>query len=348
MKNNNIRKIAQLAFCSVLMASCSDWTEIESLDIKTPTLEGSNPELYESYLASLREYKASEHKVVIAKFDNKETNPVGQGEHISALPDSIDYVILNNPDNLNPVIESEMEEIRVKKGTKTLYTIDYDAIEEEYNTLQESENKEESSDTFIEFCNTKMDELLTIYAQYKFDGINFVYNGRYIKSLPDDEYKKQLARQEAFFGKISEWIINNQDAMFLFEGKPENLVAGIDLLQKSKFIIIPSLESVSSDELLLSIENSIADFIPNDRYIIGVTLPSITDKLDESGYFNKLDENGDKLLAVLGAADFIISNRGNFDKLGMCVERVQNDYHSTPDYCNIKKAISIMNYLPLK
>lgn len=52
-----------LALTAVLLGSCSDWTDSESVDISRPSLEEQNPALYAQYLAALRAYKASEHKL---------------------------------------------------------------------------------------------------------------------------------------------------------------------------------------------------------------------------------------------------------------------------------------------
>lgn len=86
---NPLKRSIVAVIATMALFSCSDWTETESLNIKTPTLEEENPALYEAYISSLNEYKKSEHKVTIVKFDNKETDPAGQGERITALPDSI-------------------------------------------------------------------------------------------------------------------------------------------------------------------------------------------------------------------------------------------------------------------
>ena len=113
---NNHRHLAAFAgVCLLALAGCSEWTEPQSVDLNVPTLESQNPELYAQYLQSLKEYRDSEHKVMIAKFDNVPGAPAGRAEHINCLPDSVDYVILNNPDNLSRTILSEMKEsVRIK------------------------------------------------------------------------------------------------------------------------------------------------------------------------------------------------------------------------------------------
>ena len=61
-------KIATLLFftTSFTLGACSDWTDIEGIDIKQPNIQEQNPELYTKYLENLRQYKAdTEHKKVL-------------------------------------------------------------------------------------------------------------------------------------------------------------------------------------------------------------------------------------------------------------------------------------------
>ena len=60
------------------LASCSDWTSPESVDINSPSVSGQFPELYKQYLQALRDYKASDYKVVIGWFDNSASFAGGQ------------------------------------------------------------------------------------------------------------------------------------------------------------------------------------------------------------------------------------------------------------------------------
>ena len=50
IKRNHSLFLAACLATSVLLGACEDWTEIESLDINTPSLEDKNPQLYEDYL----------------------------------------------------------------------------------------------------------------------------------------------------------------------------------------------------------------------------------------------------------------------------------------------------------
>lgn len=123
------------------LTSCSKWTDTESITYKYDKLEDVAPALYERYLENLREYRDSEHKIFIAKFDNKETLPGSRAEHISCLPDSVDYVILSNPTQINEQIAKEMVSIRQVKGIKTLFSINFREIEKEYEAMLEAEQE---------------------------------------------------------------------------------------------------------------------------------------------------------------------------------------------------------------
>ena len=57
--------------CSMMQFSCSDWTDPESINIHTPSMEEQNPELYAQYLESLNNFKATDHQVVIVSVNNE-------------------------------------------------------------------------------------------------------------------------------------------------------------------------------------------------------------------------------------------------------------------------------------
>lgn len=116
---NTIKCLFTAVSAAVLLTGCSDCTRPESIDFHYTTLEEKNPALYEAYYKSIREYRDSEHKIVIAKFDNKATAPEGKAEHINALPDSVDFIILQNASVVSETIKAEMQEVRELKGQKS-------------------------------------------------------------------------------------------------------------------------------------------------------------------------------------------------------------------------------------
>ncbi len=367
-RDNRLTKIVLTGAAAILMASCSDWTETESVNIKYPDLKEDAPELYEQYMQSLRDYRDSDHKVVIGKFANKAAAPAGQAEHINALPDSIDYVILQNPDALSDEIMCEMNEVRDVKGMKILYEISYADIISAYKAYAEewkaahpettpAEGEEETptdpSDTLVAqdpFVKDAVKEQLAYFPKYGYDGINVSFTALNPLSVTDENKPALLASQEAFLGDIREWRQANADALFFYEGTPQYLLSeDTSLVDSADYIIIPA-ESQQNVYGFSYLVNQAMRFenIPSDRFVIGVTTVSLTDPGDTKGTFIDKDDNGNTLTAITGAAYWTAQVTTGFTKSGICIDNVQNDYYNIQFvYPNVRRAIAIMNPSPL-
>ena len=222
--------------------------------------------------------------------------------------------------------------------------------EEDTKVQDENTGEEEmTTDRFLEFCEQRMEYYLGLFSKYKYDGINVIYSGIDPLALSETEKSQLEARQQIFFGKIEAWKNTNVNATFIFEGKPQNLLYDKSLLQTTNFIIIPVVDAVNREDILFTTNMALVEGVPTDRIIYGVTIPSLTDSKDQTGYF-EAQENGSPMYAVKGAALAVISNNNNnFVQTGLCISRSQNDYYFgvKNNYKNIKEAISIMNPSPL-
>lgn len=136
--NRQFRYIASamiVGLAGSVITSCDDWTEPESIDIdyitvdKTPT--------YAEYCANLRAYRASDHRKVYAWMNIPATGPTSQAYRLTALPDSTDVVVLDNPSEIHAVTLEDMAKVRAEKGMEVIYTIDFDAIKAAHTTLCE-------------------------------------------------------------------------------------------------------------------------------------------------------------------------------------------------------------------
>lgn len=365
MTKINLTKTVLGVAAAMLLASCSDWTETESLKIKYPDLKTDNPALYERYTQSLRDYRESDHKVVIGKFDNKQTAPAGQAEHLNALPDSIDYVVLMNPAGLSEEIQSEMTEVR---EVKVLYEISYSDIISDYKAYVEqwnaahpettpAEGEEPAStdpaDTLVAqnpFVKDAVSARLEYFTEYAYDGLSISFTSVNPLSVSDENKPALLESQEAFLGGIREWRKANPDAPFFYEGAPQYLLSeDMSIVTGADYIIIPA-ESQLNVYGFSYLVNQALRFgnIPSDRFVIGVTTVSLTDPRDTKGTLLDKDDNGVQLTAVTGAAYWTAQRTSGFTKAGICISNVQNDYYNIQFvYPNVRKAISIMNPSPL-
>ena len=82
--------------------------------------------------------------------------------------------------------------------------------------------------------------------------------------------------------------------------------------------------------------------VPADRFIACVQLPQPDDKNQVIGYWNTVDSEGNKTLATQGAAWWNVQASTGFERKGMFVMNVQDDYYNNT-FSSIREVISIMN-----
>ena len=357
-----MKKYKQLIKCLMMavlavpaLSSCSDWTDTESLEFDYVLPSEQDPDAYNAYLGLLRNYKQSQHKIMIAKFDNSGDLVSGQSDRLAALPDSIDYVVLQEADNLKSLLVQDMNDIRQQKGTRTLYAISYaDALakyqailDEEGAAAQDPEAQADGEgeeqpetpavDRFLEVAAQYVNDRLALYDKYGYDGIVVVYSDpAYPAGLSEEEYAQLQARQEAFFTPIQAWAESHQEAAFIFEGYPQNVIDPAVFTQ-ADYVVVTMLDAVSSDELVWAAEMALTEGVPSDRIVFGVTIPDMTDDKATDGYWGSD-------YAVVGAAYTVISANGSFTKAGLCVDNVEDDYFNVDYiYPHVREAIQIMN-----
>ena len=105
-------------------ASCSQWTETESITIDTVLPWEQDPALWEEYKAAIREYKSRDHQLIYVRFENSPEGAVSEKGYMRCLPDSLDIVSLTNAENFSAFDAEDMEWMK-SLGTKVLYQIDF-------------------------------------------------------------------------------------------------------------------------------------------------------------------------------------------------------------------------------
>lgn len=347
-------------YTSVLsLPACTDWTEPESLTLHNTSFEEQNPQLYQDYLQDLRNYKAGDHKIMLVSFDNPVNNPTKQAEHLTILPDSVDFINLNNPDNLNVEIMVEMEEIRNSKGTKTLYTISHDAFETAWIAKQKEEGGEAlTEEDALNYLGECTDKALSLCDKYNYDGIIVEYTGRSLVSMTEEVLAEYNARQRNFFNRITEWKQKNTSKSLLLYGNvqywvPENM----SMLSNYDYIILKSLGSTNADDLsvkaYLAVQAGLDAVagqdggvtpVPVDRFIACVETPRPEDKEQTYGYWSTVDAGGNKTLATCGAAQWAVVSSVDFVRKGIYIQNAHNDYYDNAIvYQHIRESIQIMN-----
>ncbi len=331
---------------AMVVTSCDDWTDTESINLIESDIEKDNPELYAKYLASLRNYRNSDHKVTYVWFDNTKEMPKSRGEQIKALPDSIDVVNLTNPDELSSWVISDMESARKDKGMKFVFTVSYPDLEKEYEQylLQEPKAAEAEEDAFLAYAADFVDRNLALVNKYGYDGISVLFYGMKTSHLSEAAKNAYLAREAAFMSKVNSWVENNPNKLFIFEGYPQNLTDK-SVLQKSKFIVIRTETLKYATGLTHQVLLSIEDGVPTDRFVVTVSAKSLDPSDDKTGYYT--NANNELVSSMPIAAEWVDSRESAFTKAGLGILNAQNDYYNLSNsYQNIRHAISTMNPSP--
>lgn len=107
----------------LLISACSKWTETESVQLNYLRPWDQNPELWAKYKASLVDYKASDHFLIYARFDNAPEKAASERDFMRCLPDSLDFVSLTHADNFSAYDKEDMAWME-SIGTKVLYQVD--------------------------------------------------------------------------------------------------------------------------------------------------------------------------------------------------------------------------------
>lgn len=329
---------------ATLFVGCD--TDVESVDINQPGVENQDPELYASYLQDLRDYKASNHKVVFAYFDNKD-DFYTQGDHLMAMPDSIDYAVLMTPYDLCNGIVEEMKEVREKKGTKTLYTVDYADIKAVYDLRAtelsaaqlNGERLDEEMPELNAFVTDSVRQAVSYCDQYGYDGIIFAYNaGLNKENLTNEQIKLYAGYEDSFVSPAMEWQIAHPDKIMVFQGRP-TIIYDYVILQNSKYVIIPCRTEASVESLSYAVMQQLqATEADNAKYLPLVESVSLDTKDTETGWF----KNGSR--AVVATAQWVASMKDDSAMAGMAIYNVNREYfNSTQAYLYVRKAIGLMN-----
>ncbi len=367
---NNIIKHGMLSACCALgaltLASCD--TDVEAVDINQPGIEQQNPELYKAYLANLKTYKQSHHKVMIAGFDNSNKLPFTQAQHINAVPDSVDYVVLTNPEAVNEREIKEISEVREQKGTKTIYNVSFDDIKAQYDTedaafeamkkaeiedldkqLDDKKISQEDHDakvkevkarTYTDF-KTYLTDTVTVRMSYcdrfGLDGVIMTFRGKEKITMTEDEKVTYSAWENMFLGIAKDWAERHAGKELMLQGKPQ-FYTDQSIFELTKYILVPCQDASSTNAVDYTMQKALGDGVPTNKLVPVVETTSMDSSDKATGWWSG------NVYASLGAARFVATEHNGYDPAGLAIMNIQNDYYNSAFvYPHIREAISIMN-----
>ena len=321
------------------MSSCD--TDVEPVDINQPGIERQNPELYQRYLASIRAYKASNHKIMMVWFDNSQAVPFTQAQHINAIPDSVDYVVLTQPSMMTEQLQQEIDEVRNQKGMKVVFQISCDDIKAAYEAqkkafIAKNENAGKKFRDFNGFLVDSVNTQLHLVDKYNYDGVIMGFNAKLTSYLNDQEKAEAIALENVFLGISKDWKARHPNKELIMMGRPQH-VADKSLLEQARYLIIPSQDEKSVSGVDYLIRKAAVEGVPTDKFIIMANNKSIDQTDTKTGYWGKT-------LAMHGIAKFVAADHIGYTCAGMGLLNANVDYYNASfTYPNLRKVISTIN-----
>ena len=338
-----MKKMIYLFGClatGLFMASCD--TDVESVDINEPGIEGQNSALYESYLSNLRAYKQTSHKAVFGWFDNSAKTAVSQGQNIVAVPDSLDFLVISTPENLTAREYTEISTIREKKGIETLVEINFNSLSAEFDLLKQAfeENPDNAGKQYDKSLNGYLVEQarqqLAYVEQYGLKGVVMTFYAKEKMYMTDQEKAAQTALENNFLGMARDWKERHSDKMLVLAGKPQ-YVEDTEVLDMASYIVIPCEDADSEGGLTYNITKAAVDGVPTDKFVPLVTLYSLDATDTKTGYWGNS-------YAALGAAKYCAAVHDGYTMAGLALKNIGNDYyHANFVYPVVREAINIVN-----
>lgn len=292
----------------ILSASCSDWNDIEAVDIDPQHAKDQNPELWARYMESLRIYKQEHtHYITYGSFENGTEQSKNEGAYLRSVPDSLDIVTLANSENITAYDREDIPSLQ-EKSTRVLYLVDY------------AKKMTELADAAA--LSTWLDKAVATATELKLDG--FAFNGLPSYGGTDAE---QAARKEA-----ARLIVSKLSAFgktLVFEGDPA-FVDAADL-SKLDYVVLNTTDIENAVNLKLHVVNILETYaLSKEKLLLAAKIGS---KLT--------DEDLNKLDAVTEMTNRVIS-LGPLG--GLAIYALGDDYYQAKmNYQTSRMAIQTMN-----
>lgn len=314
---------------AALTVSCSEWTDPENKDF-LPQMSQSDP----ATLAALRDFKASEHPLMMMHIEGTQSAPNRQNQHPMSMPDSVDFLLVNQVDGLHATIVDEVARVRAEKGTRTLGVVSYDAIREAWETLRDEAleagaGEEYTDEHFAAYCQSETERQLACCVTYGLDGVVASYLGSY-----------DVTPATPFAQAVDAWAAQHPDKLLCLRGYPVFVarIEGQTLLARCDYLIILAEDAKATVAISRKVRDQLNnDMVPRDRVILEASVPALADGGEEA-------QVGATVQTAAGwVMDPSTSNTVECGKLGLCVSNAQEDYFNKPTYRRIREALAILN-----
>ena len=336
---------------AVSLTACDDWTEPKSIDLDYGTTETADPVAYAKYLSNLRAYRAKPHKKVYAWFDNADKAIGSQGDRITALPDSIDVIVLTSPESITNQMVEEIAKVQAEKGMEVLISVGFNEIKAEYTALCEElaeqriafESNPDNAGldipaellnpTFSEYAAGAFSKKLA-YVSLGVDGIMTGFDGKSTLHLTPAQLAEYNAQANTYLGVIADFYGRNKGVKMDFIGKPQN-ITDYPVLADFRMLFLSDSPEAQDANMYTLYYARVQGLVDDAKLGMVADYRAIdTNEDGKTGFFS------DGSLAVDGLATWTAAH--NVGAAG--VRNVQNDYYvSNGKYEAIRRFIQTIN-----
>lgn len=228
---NILKRLIAITSSALLIASCSDWTKVESVGIKETMPWENNPAEWSGYQARVRDYKNRPHKLTYIRFENSPEGVQNEKGSLRSLPDSLDMVSLTNGENFSKYDEEDMARMKAV-NIKVLYQID----------LVKSEN-----------AGNAIDKAVSTVSKHSLDGFSFT-------ASTSESASAAICRLSA---------AKAENQMLVFEGNPE-LLSKEDIDKIDLFVLSTETIETDFD-LRNFLSDVLETGVPRDKMLLSVS-----------------------------------------------------------------------------
>ncbi len=349
-----LRSIIAMAMSAAALISCSEWTEPESITIKVASMEEDAPEVYAQYCQKIRDYKASDHKMVYVTFDNQQKTS-DQSYNLTSLPDSVDVVELSNPEDIDGNLTCQMEKLRCEKAFRFAVELSYDDVKTVYedsvlvlyNAYQAERDTVKAHggdpDTVTEpvypvmadMFQAELDKVFGYVDAYKLDIVRVKYSDLKFKyHLTLDEYNTYVANQTAVFDAIQKEL-STREGVSMFLNTNAQYIVSEDIINAAEFVILPTESLFGTSELDMMAVRTVKQY-PDAKLLYAVS--SASSDFSE-GWFNN------KTVEQIPIASLWMNEHADFNKSGLVIFNIRRTFYDTNRnvYSKLRNAIKVMN-----
>ena len=326
-----MKKILTVMAVSLLaVAGCSRWTEPEALEYQTRTPAEQDKSGYDAYLKRLRDWKRSNHKIVMVTMPGTTSKPVRQPQHLTAVPDYVDYICMYDAEGLHPEVAAEIAEVTKQKGTQVLCVVDYMAIENEWEDyLSELKGSGVTDlptvDDYAVYCRRRTQAMLDCCDASGFAGIVLSYTGTTASDL-------KTRGQEEFMECYSAWRRSHRNRLVVLHGYIKNIKTEYrSVIEDARYIVLWSTDNTTPSQLTIYVAGQLVADVPTDRFVIETSLPT-ADNPTQTGVTAEV------------AAKWVTEEDARFTKSGLYMSTIQDDYYNAErNYTTVWQSAMTMN-----